>query len=104
MIAVVQVGTHQYKISEGDAIKTQRLDGKKGDKVNLEQVLLYSDGTKTQIGRPFLKDVSINAEIVGQVLGPKLVSYKYRRRKTSDWKKGHRQQLTALKIGKINAK
>ena len=102
MFAVVQVGSLQYKIAEGDVIDTQILDGEKGTSVNLDQVLLFADGTDIRIGQPFLKNVSVSAEILRQHLGEKVISYKYRRRKTSAWKKGHRQRLTALTIKKIN--
>ncbi len=102
MFAVVQVGSLQYKVAEGDTIETQKLDGEKGSKVTLDQVLIYSDGKDVRIGQPHVKGVSVAAEVVSQVLGEKLISFKYRRRKTSSWKKGHRQQLTSLKITKIS--
>ena len=102
MFAIVQLGSLQYKISEGDVIDSQLLDEEKGNSITLDQVLLYNDGSDTRIGQPFLKDVTITAQIVRQHLGEKVISYKYRRRKTSAWKKGHRQKLTSLKIEKIH--
>lgn len=103
MFAIVQLGSSQYKISEGDVIESQLLDGEKKDSITLENVLLFANDTDLRIGRPFLKDVTITAEILRQHLGEKVISYKYRRRKTSAWKKGHRQKLTALRITKIHA-
>ena len=102
MFAVVQVGSHQFKISEGDVIAAQLQEGNAGDSVTLEQVLLISNGPDVHIGRPFLKGASITAEIVNQFLDEKKISYKYRRRKNYSWKKGHRQKLTSLSIKKIN--
>ena len=103
MFAIVQLGALQYKISEGDVIESQLLEGEKGKSLTLDQVLLFVNDTDVRIGRPFLKDVTVTAEIKRQHLGEKVVSYKYRRRKTSAWKKGHRQKLTALAIKKIDA-
>ncbi len=102
MFAIVQVGSLQYKVSEGDVIETQLLGEKQGDKVTLNQVLLLAEDSNVQIGRPFLKGVTVSAEVMDEYLGEKLISYKYRRRKTSAWKKGHRQKLLSLSIKKIN--
>lgn len=103
MFAIVQVGSFQYRISEGNMIETQLLEGKKGERIILDQVLLWADGSNVRVGQPFLNDVKIAAEILTPHQGPKLISYKYRRRKTSAWKKGHRQKLTCLRIDKIEA-
>ena len=103
MFAIVQLGSLQYKVSEGDNIESQLLEGEDGKSLVLNQVLLYSNDTDLRIGQPFLKDVTVTAEILHQHLGEKLISYKYRRRKNSAWKKGHRQKLTALTIKKTSA-
>ncbi len=103
MFAIVQLGSIQYKISEGDVIESQLLEGEKKESVTLDKVLLFTDGNDIRVGRPYLSDVTVAAEILRQHLGEKVISYKYRRRKTSAWKKGHRQKLTALRITKINA-
>ncbi len=101
MFAIIQVGSLQYKVSEGDCIETQLLNGKKGEAVHLDKVLLVSNGTDVRIGQPYLKEAVVNAEVLNRHLGPKAVSFKYRRRKTSSWKRGHRQKLTSLRINKI---
>ena len=103
MFAIVQLGSIQYKISEGDVIESQLLEGEKKASVTLDKVLLFTNENDIRIGRPFLNDVTVTAEILRQHLGEKVISYKYRRRKTSTWKKGHRQKLTALRIKKIAA-
>ena len=104
MYAVVQLGSSQYKISEGDTIDTDLMEEEKGKSVTFDKVLLFSDGKEVQIGQPYLKNIKVTAKIVGTTLGEKLISYKFRKRKESAWKKGHRQKLTTLNITKITAK
>ena len=103
MYAIVQVGSQQYKISEGDVVSVQKLDDK-GPSIRLEKVLLLEDGDTVKVGQPFLTDVKITAEIVSQEKDDKVVSFKYSKRKNTSWKKGHRQKLTTPKISKIEAK
>ncbi|MFC1675366.1 50S ribosomal protein L21, partial [Candidatus Omnitrophota bacterium] len=69
----------------------------------LGKVLLISKDNKTEFGQPYLKGATVKAVVLKQTKGKKLVSYKYRRRKSSDWKKGHRQQLSMLQIKAIEA-
>ena len=103
MFAVVQVGNSQYKVSEGDVIKANRLDYEKGQNIVLDKVLLYSDGTNVKLGTPYLKGVEIKAEVLNQMRAPKVIAYKYRKRKDSARTHGHRQDLTSVKISKIAA-
>ena len=104
MFAVVQVGNKQYKVMEGDVIAAYRLSAEKGGSIDLDKVLLYSDGKDVKLGRPYLKDVQVKAEVLDHGRGPKVVAYKYRKRKDSARTHGHRQDLTSLKIAKIAAK
>ncbi len=101
MYAIVQLGSFQYKVSEGDTIEAQLMDGKENSNIILNQVLLLDDGSSVKIGQPFLKNVKITAKIVRRHLADKVISFKYRRRKNSSWKKGHRQKLITLNITKI---
>ncbi|MCX5681361.1 MAG: 50S ribosomal protein L21 [Candidatus Omnitrophica bacterium] len=103
MYAIVQVGSQQYKVSEGDCISVQRLE-EKGPTINLEKVLFYENAGAIKIGQPFLSDVKVKADILGEEKDAKVVSFKYLRRKNTSWKKGHRQKLTVLKISKIESK
>jgi len=103
MFAVVQIGNSQYKVSEGDVVKANRLDFDKGQSIVLDKVLLYSDGKDVKLGKPYLKDVEIKAEIVDLVRAPKVIAFKYRKRKDSARTHGHRQDLTTVKIAKISA-
>ena len=103
MFAVVQVGNRQFKVSEGDVINPNRLDYEKGQSIVLDKVLLYSDGNNVKLGTPYLKDVEVKAEIIKQMRAPKVIAYKYRKRKDSARTHGHRQDLTSVKIAKISA-
>ena len=71
MFAVVQVGNSQFRVSEGDVIKANRLDFEKGQSIVLDKVLLYADGKTVKLGQPYLKDVEIKAEVVAQIRAPK---------------------------------
>jgi len=103
MFAVVQVGNSQFKVSEGDLIKANRLDFDKGQSIILDKVLLYADGKTVKLGQPYLKDVEVKAEVVNQMRAPKVIAFKYRKRKDSARTHGHRQDLTTVKIAKISA-
>ena len=104
MYAVIQVGSYQYQVSEGSRIETERLEQEKGKSINIDKVLLLAKDEDVRIGQPYLKDVKVTAEVLDQMLGEKKISYKYRIRKDSAWKKGHRQKLTLLEIKSIQAK
>jgi large subunit ribosomal protein L21 len=101
MYAIVEIGAKQFKIKEGDIIEVEKQVVEKGKEIALEHILLMADADNIQIGQPYLNSVSIKAEVLGQIKADKVVSFKYRRRKSSHTKKGHRQQLTRLKIKKI---
>ncbi len=103
MYAIIEVGGKQYAVQEGDIIEVEKQDVAAGDDMSLKNVLLVSDDTEVKVGRPYVKGADVKAEVLDQTKGKKLVSFKYRRRKSSDWKKGHRQQLTRIKITKIHA-
>ena len=103
MYVIVQVGSQQYRVKEGDRIETQRLDEKEGINITLDQILLFSDGSSVKVGQPYLKGVKVTAKVLSHLLAPKVLSFKFRSRTASKWTRGHRQQLTALNITKISA-
>ncbi|OGX34959.1 MAG: 50S ribosomal protein L21 [Omnitrophica WOR_2 bacterium RIFCSPHIGHO2_02_FULL_52_10] len=103
MYAVVQIGATQFKISEGDIIDADRIPQEPGKNVTLDKVLLFAKGADVRIGQPYLKDVKVTAEVVRHNRGKKKVAFKFRRRKSSQKKIGHRQNLTVLNITKIMA-
>ncbi|MFA5356573.1 MAG: 50S ribosomal protein L21 [Candidatus Omnitrophota bacterium] len=104
MYAIIEVGAKQYTVKKGDIIEVEKQDAKEGKDISLNHILLFSKDKKVEIGQPYLKDVKVEATVVEQTKGEKKISFKYRRRKASHWKKGHRQQLTLLKIKDIAVK
>jgi large subunit ribosomal protein L21 len=103
MFAVVRTGGKQYRVTEGDVIKVEKLEGEEGDTVNLDDVLLVSGDSGIQVGRPTVEGAAVSAEIVDQDRDRKVIVFKYKRRKRYRRKNGHRQPFTALKITGINA-
>ena len=101
MYAIIDVGSKQYSVTKDDVIEVNKQVVAKGDKITIEKVLLVSDGKKVEIGQPYVKGAHVEAVVVKQMMGEKTTAFKHRRRKNSHWEKGHRAQLTELKIGKI---
>jgi len=98
MFAVIKTGGKQYRVAADDVITVMTLAGEVGDKVTFGDVMMSVDGDKTNFGAPFLSGASVAGEIVGQERGPKVIAFKKRRRKNSKRKRGHRQDLTLVKI------
>lgn len=101
MYAIVEVGAKQYGVKVEDFIEVEKQTAKEGEEIALDKVLLVSKDDSVEIGKPYLKDAVVTALVVKQLKAKKEISYKYRRRKSSHWTKGHRQQLTRLKIQAI---
>jgi large subunit ribosomal protein L21 len=102
MYAVVKTGGKQYKISEGDLLKVEKLEGMVGDTVELNEVLMVGGG-KVTIGTPLVPSARVVGKIVEQGKDKKILVFKSKRRKDSRKLNGHRQPRTILKIEKINA-
>ena len=103
MYAVIKSGGRQYKVEQGATIRVDKLAGEKGTTVEIADVLLVADGENVKVGSPTVAGAKVTAEIVAQELGPKLLIFKFRRRKAYRKKTGHRQPFTALKITGITA-
>lgn len=101
MYAVIKTGGKQYKVSEGDVLNFEKIEGGKGDIVSFDEVLLVSGDDDVRVGTPFVKGAKVVGEIVSQIRGPKIVVFKMKRRKGYSKKTGHRQDLTSLKIKEI---
>ncbi|KAK1324867.1 hypothetical protein QJS10_CPA01g01966 [Acorus calamus] len=102
VFAVVQIGSHQFKVSNGDAIYTERLKFcEVNDKLILNKVLMLGSRTQTIIGRPILPDVAVHAVVEEHALDGKVIIFKKKRRKNYRRTKGHRQELTKLRITNI---
>src|SRR5829696_6274801 len=101
MYAVIETGGKQYRVEVGTELEVELLDVEPGKTVTIERVLLVADGDESTIGRPLVADASVSAEVVSQTRGPKVISFKYRPKARSRVKKGHRQDLTLLRIADI---
>lgn len=101
MYAIIEVGAKQYSVKIDDIIDVEKQNTKEEKEITLNKVLLVSKDRKIEIGQPYLKDAKVYAIVLKHLKSKKTVSFKYRRRKSSHWKKGHRQQLTRLKIKDI---
>ena len=98
MFAVIKTGGKQYSVSAEDTITVMTLVGEPGDVVTFENVLMLVGETETQLGAPYLPGVTVKGEIVAHGRGPKVIAFKKRRRQNSKRKRGHRQDLTTVRI------
>jgi large subunit ribosomal protein L21 len=99
MFAVIKTGGKQYKVAHHDELLVEKLDGDAGSEVTFGDVLMVSDGEAVTVGAPTVDGASVKAELVEQTKGPKVISFKKRRRKhSSARRKGHRQQLSMVRI------
>jgi large subunit ribosomal protein L21 len=102
MYAVIKTGGKQHRVSEGDILKVEKLEGQKGDAVVFDEVLLVSKEDQTRVGTPVVEGAKVVGEIVHQGKGPKIIIFKKKRRKGFLKKTGHRQPLTQVRIKEIS--
>ena len=102
MYAVVKTGGKQYRVTKDDTILVEKLDADEGQTVTLSDVMLLGDGDKVSVGNPVIADASVEAQVVSQTRGPKIIIFRRKRRKNHRRTQGHRQDLTLLKITDIN--
>lgn len=102
--AIVETGSKQYRVELKSVIEVEKLNLPDQPKeVTLDKVLLYHDGSNLQIGKPHIQGAKVICDFVGEFRGDKVISLKYRRRKASRRKKGHRQDLIRLVVKEIKA-
>ena len=101
MYAIIATGGKQYKVSEGDVIKVEKIDAEAGNTVSFDQVIAVSDGT-LKVGEE-VANATVSATVMEQGRGKKVIVYKYKRKTGYHKKNGHRQAYTQVKIDKINA-
>ena len=101
MFAVIKTGGKQYRVAADDEITVMSLPGEAGDTLTFGEVLSFFDGDTTAFGAPLVAGASVAATIVAQKRGPKVIAFKKRRRQNSRRKRGHRQDLTIVKITEI---
>ena len=101
MYAVFASGGKQFKVQEQDVVTMERVAGDAGTKVTFTEVLAVGEGADLKLGTPFVKGAKVEGEIVEQFRGAKLIAFKMKRRKGYRRRKGHRQELTKVKITSI---
>ena len=103
MYAVMKTGGKEHRVSKGDLIRVEKLEGKIGDHVEIKDILMVSQEDQVQVGMPYLTNAVIMGEIVQEVKGKKVMTYKMKRRKNYRRFKGHRQTYTYLKVNDISS-
>ena len=103
MYAVIATGGKQYRVEQGETIEVEKLAVEPGANIEFGEVLLLADGESVKVGAPHVAGAKVTAEVIDEKKGPKLIIYKYRRRKGYRRKTGHRQTYTRLKITGISA-
>ena len=101
MYAVIKTGGKQYRVAKDDVLTIERVAGEAGTKVEFTEVLMVGSGENVKVGTPTVTGAAVTAELVEQTRGPKLIAFKKRRRKNSRRKKGHRQDLSTVRITTI---
>lgn len=101
MYAVIKTGGKQYKVQKDDVLEIERIEGEAGAKVSFTEVLAIADEGKIETGSPVIPNSSVEAEIVTHLRGDKIRVFKMKRRKGYRRRKGHRQELTQIRISAI---
>jgi large subunit ribosomal protein L21 len=99
--AIVESGGKQYRVEPGAVLAVERIRGEVGSRVELDRVLLVSDGSRLQVGQPLVAGARVVTEIVAQTRGAKIDVFKFKRRKKYRRKVGHRQELTQVRVAEI---
>ena len=102
MYAIIATGGKQYKVSEGDVIRVEKLNAEAGSTYTFDQVLAVS-GDEVKVGEPVVAGATVEASVIDDSKAKKVVVYKYKRKTGYHKKQGHRQTYTKVKIEKINA-
>jgi len=103
MYAVIKTGGKQYKVTEGQTLKVEKLPVDEGGSVELDEVLMIADGDDVKVGSPFIDGGKVSATVKSQGRGKKIEIIKFRRRKHYRKQQGHRQSFTEIQIDKISA-
>jgi large subunit ribosomal protein L21 len=101
MFAVIQTGGKQYRVSQGDVITVEKIEGVTGDRIEIDSVLMVGEGAQVTIGQPHLPQARVVGTIVRQGRGQKILVYKHKRRKGYQKRQGHRQWQTWLRVTDI---
>ena len=102
--AVLKSGGKQYKVSAGDVILVEKILGESGSKITFDDIVIMGEGAQIHIEEDELKSASVTGEVIEQTRGPKLIIFKKKRRQNYRRKKGHKQDLTAIRVKSIDLK
>ena len=103
MYAVVKTGGKQYRVAKDDTILVEKLEADEGAQITLDEVMMLGDGETVTVCRPTVANASVEAQVVSQTRGPKILIFRRKRRKNHRRLQGHRQDLTLLKITDISS-
>lgn len=101
--AIIKTGSKQYRVEQGDVIDVELLGENIDGKVEINDVIFFHNGKDSKVGSPLVAGAVVRAEILNQVRGPKVISYKYKKRKNYRKKIGHRQNYSRIKIVELSA-
>jgi large subunit ribosomal protein L21 len=101
MYAIIHTGGKQYRVSQGDLVTVEKLDGAPGERIEINSVLMVGEGSQVTVGQPHLAQARVVGTIVRQERGPKIIIYKHKRHKGYQKKQGHRQSQTLLRVTDI---
>ena len=104
MQAVIKSGGKQYKVTEGDVLRVEKIQADEGKSIKISDVLMVIDGDTVTVGKPVVKGASVKAKVTAHGRGPKVNIVKFRRRKNHRKQMGHRQAYTELSIEGISVK
>lgn len=101
MYAIIETGGKQYRIEKDDIIDVELFDTAEDGKIEFKNILFVGNGPDSKMGSPYLSNCAVEAELIGEVKGPKVIAFKYKKRKRYRRKVGHRQCYLRVKITKI---
>lgn len=99
--AVLAIGSHQFQVEENAVVEVQKIPQVSEKEVTLKNVLILNDNGKVQFGQPFVPKASVTCEVLEEIRLPKIISFKFKRRKGYHRKKGHRQSMVRLRVKSI---
>jgi large subunit ribosomal protein L21 len=101
--AIVRTGGKQYRVEPGHVVRVEKLEADVGASIELDEVLLVGRGADAQVGKPLVSGAKVKGTVTAHGRGPKLIVYKFKRRKNQRKRNGHRQPYTEIKIDEITA-
>ena len=101
MYAIIETGGKQYRVEQNDIIDVELLDAAEDGKIEFKNVLFVGNGTSIKMGAPYLSECAVQAQLLSEIKGPKVVAFKYKKRKRYRRKVGHRQRYLRVQITQI---